>query len=389
MIDLDELLDDAVLEAAVAMGRDPRLAARQFSAAAVARVAGADGIVTRGTHVNRWSAADNDYLRQWCGTLSVAELAARLGRTGEAINIQRKRLGLGSVLHDPDWVTGTQMAKALGVDGHSTMKLIERGILPAEPAPLEMAVWRTTRTAFYAWATNPLNWVYFIRSVREPERIRDEKLRRLIIRRAALWGDEWWSIGEAADYHGVIHQEINCLIRAGRLPAVKWGNWWVLRSAATRPDFRVYRVEDGRLHQFGTPAGDAFLVLAGAVGVPWSHIGRMMGKKFLEFRYKALVRQGAVPWLARLYELPIQTRDGAVWWADWRDAAHRFPVLTRAWARLAAGCPVSRMERGLLLGVLRAFGRYHGVDVGLPSWGDATAEKLRAAQRLYEMTLPR
>lgn len=86
-----------------------------------------------------------------------------------------------------------------------------------------------------------MNWVYFIRSVRRPERIRDERLRRLLVKRKVTWGDEWWTTGEAAEFHGVESTDVQRYIVAGRLPAVKYQNWMVLRSEATRPGLRFFR----------------------------------------------------------------------------------------------------------------------------------------------------
>lgn len=404
--DLDELLDDAVLEAALQDGRTPALAARQFGAArVVAAVAGHGRSVNndqpwlpRGT-ANVWSPEDVAYLARWSGVLGTAELAARLGRTPEAISTQQFLRGLPRLSTHPDYVTGLEMARALGIDGHIVIRLIERGLLRAEMTPFasERVIWRMKRGAFYAWATNPLNWVYFWRSVEEPSRLADEKLRRLIALRRARWlchdgqPDSWWTPGQAAAYHGVSHIDINRYIRHGRLPAVKWDNWRIRRSEVTRPGFRVYRLEDGHLRQRGTAAMDAFLVLAIAVGIPAPHISRMMGGRRTDsgvvVRHRAVVEHGLVPWLAEGYGLPVQLRDGLTW-ADWREAAHRFPLLARTWARLAEGKSLGRRERGLMAGVLGAFLRRHAPDAPRLGQGDANVRRLREVQKLFEEMLP-
>ena len=398
--DLDALLDDVVLEAALADGRSPLLAARQFGAARAMAVAGAmERGATLGT-ANRWTAEDEAYLARWSGVLGTDELARRLGRTPTAVDTQQRLRGLARPTSHPEYITGQQMADALGVDAHAVIKLIARGKLAAELAPFESGrvVWRMKRTAFYAWATNPANWVYFWRSVERPERIADEKLRRLIARRRERWDDAWWTPGEVAAYHGVSHIDVNRYIRHGRLPAVKWDNWRVLRSEATRPGFRIYRIADGALHRWGTPGLDAFLVLAYAVGIPNPHIARMTGGRISDSgvvtRHRVIIGRGLVPWLTHAYGLPVELRDDGLTWADWRRVAHRFPRLARVWAELATGEEDlgrrgRRADRALLCGVLGAFLRRHGLDAPRLGQGDAGVTHLRQAQLLFEETLAR
>jgi hypothetical protein len=397
--DLDALLDGVVLDAALEAGRDPVLAAWQFGAARAIAAAGSTAARPTVGAANLWTAADAAYLARWSGVLGVDELAARLGRTASAVETQQTRRGLPSASKHPEFVTGTQMAVSMGIDEHSVAKLIERGEIRAERVPLssDRLMWRTRRAAFYAWATNPANWVYFWRSVERPERITDEKLRRLVARRRERWTcadgqpDAWWTPGEVAAYHGVSHIDINRYIRRGWLPAVKWDNWRVLRSEATRPGFRVYRIADGHLARRGTVGLDAFLVLAVAVGIPSPQVARMTGGRISDAgvvtRHRVIVQRGLVPHLARAYALPIQTR-GALTWADWRAVSHRFPRLARVWARLAEGRSLSRVERGLLNGVLGAALRFHAPEASpLVGRGDASAARLRRAQVLFEELL--
>ena len=356
--DLEGLLDTVVMEAAVAAGRSGTLAVRQFGASR-AIAAGSDEAFRSG-NADRWSPADDAFLREWAGVLGDEELAERLGRTPVSIRIRRRRKGHPGPMVHPDYLTAQGVARVLGVDVHSVCKWIDRGLLPeAELAPLAgRKVWRIGRAAFTAWALRPENWIYFIRAIRDG-RIRDARLARLIERRAAVWGDEWWTSGQVARYHGVDSNDVTRYIYAGRLPAVQWGNWWVLRSKATRPGLRFYKGKGGTtFERSGTPAGDAFIVLAVAVGVPWSHIGRLMGRSYrtsIQSRFAAIARRDLVPWLVRAYDLPVRyrTSDGAVW-ADWRPLAHRFPVVARAWAKWANGSPLTSQERYALAGTARA-----------------------------------
>lgn len=377
--DLDALLDEAVLRGALADGRAPHLAAAQFGAAR-AIAAARDTVPVRGanTQANRWTPAETAFLHRAAGVLGDEEIAALLGRSVDAIHVRRTRAGLPGPLVHPDYLTGRGMAHALGIDIKSITKLIERGLLAAESAPLAgRACWRMRRAAFVAWALRPANWPYFYRSVRRPERFGDAKLRRLLIARAARWlgpdgrPDEWWTTGEVARYHGVDSTDVTRYIYAGRLPsAVPWGNYLVRRSDATRPGLVFYKGKGaGVFERCGTPAGDAFLVLATAVGVPATQIARLAGgisHATPPARVLGLHRRGHIPWLIRAYGLPVLYRadapgegrsaDGLLW-ADWRTVAHRFPRLAAMWPRAAAGAlrtMADMSDQNLVNGVLRA-----------------------------------
>lgn len=370
-LDLDELLESAVLEAALADGRDPALAARQFGVSRVIAAGGARDDVPPPPAVhgqaNRWSPEEMAFLRANAGLLGEEEIGVALGRSEAAVRVRVRRAGLVTPIKHPDYLTAQRAALALGVDVHAVCGWIDRGLLAAELAPVrERRIWRVRRTAFYAWALRPENWVYFIRSVWRPERIRDERLRRLLVKRKAAWGDEWWTTGEAAEFHGVESTDVQRYIVAGRLPGVKHQNWMVLRSEATRPGLRFFKGNGaGVFERSGTPAGDAFIVLASAVGIPDAHISRMMGRGSsassggVWTRRGSIAKRGLTPWLVRAYGLPVETRpDGAVW-ADWRPLAHRFRALERAWGRLGRGERITRFDRRLLAGVLGAFMRFH------------------------------
>lgn len=408
LLNLDELLDAAVLEGVLEGGRDPLLAAREFGAARViaagARAAGGSWAAGAGgsrqeSNSNRWSAADRAFLEAQAGRVSDAELAERLGRTETSIRVRRRRRGLPGPMVHPEYITAQGIARVLGTDVHMVCLWIERGYLAAEVTPFsgERKVFRVKRTAFTAWAVNPRNWVYFNRSVRAPERIRDEKLRRLIEKRAARWiapdgrREEWWSIGEVAAWHGVEDSDVNRNIHLGKVAAVDWGNWWILRSEATRPGLRFHKGKgEGHFEKFGTPAGDAFIVLATAVGIPSSHIARMMGKgshSWTQLRFQCMARRGHIPWLARAYGLPLRQGETG-YWADWRDAGHRFPALARAWGKLGRREGLTNFERKLASSVLKKFVTFHYPGSELAGRfgrnGGARVEVLREARELFE-----
>ncbi len=402
---IDELLDAAVLEAALGSGRDPVLAARQFGVSRViaAGWAGGDTANRPVTHgrSNQWTSEEMAFLRANAGVLGDAEIGERLGRSEAAVRVRVRRAGLVTPIKHPDYLTAQAAARALGVDVHAVCGWIERGLLSsAELAPVRgRRIWRIRRSSFYAWALNPLNWVYFIQSVRRPERIRDEQLRRLLVKRQTTWGDAWWTTGEAAEFHGVDSRDVQRYIVAGRLPAVKYQNWMVLRSEATRPGLRFFKGKGaGVFERSGTPEGDAFIVLAAAVGIPWTHISRMTGNRSLGgvwTRGEAMKRRpGYVPWLIRAFGLPVLYRalDGAVW-ADWRPLAHRFPALARDWAALGRGERLDAGARYRIGGVLRSAAVWAedadtlaalGPGRGVPGMGT-----LRAAAGVYDALVAR
>jgi len=167
------------------------------------------------------------------------------------------------------------------------------------------------RQAFRRWVLNPLNWPYF-----KPDQVRDPELKRMLAKRAARWGDEWWSTRQVADYHGVITGDVKRYIVMGRLQAFQlpvslsgrhfdrsWSNHFILKSVAIQVKF----VKRGKGHfersQF-TPAADAWLLKArDELGMTFVHIGRTMkigsekcnpktgtpmGNPTISYRYKHL-----------------------------------------------------------------------------------------------------
>jgi hypothetical protein len=192
----------------------------------------------------RWTEAEDEFLRERLGWLSLEEIAAHLGRSPNAIKLRYQRgLHLPAPSKHPDWLTGHAVAQALGVDGHNAVKLIDRGHLPGRLLPGERMMRVVHRVTLYRWAVNPMNWIFFKPSVDDLGRIRDPHLRRLIERQKERWHDEWWRPGEVAAYHGVDHTDVNRYIHAGKLCGVKWGNWsrppnpaWFSTKARVRPN---------------------------------------------------------------------------------------------------------------------------------------------------------
>ncbi|MCG3208655.1 MAG: hypothetical protein FOGNACKC_02267 [Anaerolineae bacterium] len=323
MLDLDELLDQAVAEGELESGLDPALVAARSP-----RVTVRPDITATASQAAGWSTAEECFIANYTGHYSDAEIAAALGRSVGAVKIRRYRhLRIAGASVNLDFMSATRVAHALGIDGHSAIKLADRDILP---------VWRysereirlTRRTTFLRWAVNPLNWVYFIRSVRDTSRLGDAHLRRLIKRQKQRWPDEWWSIGEVAQYHGVGHTDVNRYIRAGKLTGVKWGNWWVLRSEALKEGLYFFKGKGAAQDSDWSEAADVFLITGVALGVMQQTMAGLMNwpLKHLTYRLQTLRRSAIIPDLIAKYDLAIEYNPGTGdLRADWADYGYLFP----------------------------------------------------------------
>ena len=238
----------------------------------------------KGTRSARWIQEEDHYLREKLGYLTFEEIGATLGRTGNAIKIRQVRKEIHSPSNRPGWLTGNEVAKALGSDIHSVMKLKRYGIMPMDILPGIKGMLQIKKVRLYMWAINPDHWIYF-----KVGKMGDEHLKRLVMLAQSRWDDEWWSMGQVAKYHGIENRQINAHILAGMIPATRWGNWYVKRS-----DIVGYRFR----HRTGavktwSPGADAFLLRARALGLEWGVIGRMMKWPVQRavYRYHCLVRE--------------------------------------------------------------------------------------------------
>jgi len=316
--DLDELLDQAVAEGELEAGVDPALVAWRSPGVQVR-----DGIAAREAGNQGWTADEERFLAQCVGRFSEAEIAAVLGRSVSAVKIRRSRhLGLPGASRRPELITGHQMGAALGIDGHAVVALVDRGIIPAwRYSELEMRL--TRRVTFLRWAVNPLHWVYFLRSVREPERFGDGHLRRLVERQKTRWGDEWWTSGEVAAWYGVHHTDVNRYVHAGKLTGTQYGNWYFRRSEALKPGLVFYKGMGAALGDVWNEEADLFLLIGVALGVQQAEIARRMGwpLKRLVYRWQLLRRGGLIDPLIDKYGLVVthhpQTQRVRARWEDY------------------------------------------------------------------------
>ena len=283
-----------------------------------------------------WSEREDEFLRQHLGVLPEEEIGTALGRTRAAVRLRWKRdLGLPAPSKTPGYVTANQAARVLAVDVHTVCRWIERRWVRARPLPFQgRKVWRIRIEDLKRFAVKTEHWMLF-----RPERVRDPTLARLVTLAIERWDDEWLTPGRVAEMHDVDHRDVNRYIRAGKLPGVKWGNWWIRRSDAERVSFHKGR---GTGHALDwSEEGDAFLVLARAAGFSLTAIGRLMDwpPQRVRPRLMTLHRTGRIPFLIGKYGLEgVQYRpeDGGLL-VDWRLYLKRFPTLARAMDRFASG----------------------------------------------------
>src|SRR3989304_5556801 len=269
---------------------------------------------------NRWTPEEEQFLREQIGLMNDEEIGAALGRSAFATYMQRQPKGIPAHSKRPGWLTGNGAAKLMGVDVHNVMRLCRRGILPHQVMPGERGILMVREAVLYRWAVNPLNWVYF-----RLEKVRDARLRRMLELKQARWDDEWWTIGQAAAWHGADDAVLNNAFHDGRLRGKKWGNWWVLRSEATKLGVHFWRGKGSNVTVGWSEAMDAFLVLGRGGGGSWNRLDRVTRNKNSvkssnsDYRLRILRREGLIPGIIEKYGLEVEyDSERGVMWADWR-----------------------------------------------------------------------
>ena len=368
---LDLMIEASAVSGQLAAGVDPHRVAGQSSLGArgVAVFAGRDGVERRTAKQPKWTPEEDRFIEACMGSLTDDEIGAALGRTGPAVHVRREReLGLAVRSKRPDVMSTEQVAQGLCKDGKSIHLLFDRGILPGWRMPGVMEIRLVYKTRLLMWLTNPMNWCYFDpkrigkRTNRRISQVYDHAFwahaRRLVKKRRKIWKDEWWSIGKVARYHKLDHSFINHAIHKGRLKAVDWGNWQVLRSHATDPSFkpRAWISKGGKgQHRFlkVAPAADAFMVVAQAVGLMYEEIGMLMGwkEKRVYYQLTRMHREGLVPKIIKQHGLKVGIdRETGKTFASWRVYAHRFPHLAR---KMESGRPGQNHAEKAQITILR------------------------------------
>ena len=399
---IDDLVEASVVSGELAAGLAPAWVAShsRLGRSAVVLLSKATGARRRRKSPN-WQPDEDEFLRLHLGKLSEDEIAKRLGRTLVAVHLRWSRdLGLPAPSKAPDILTCEQVAEGLGVDSKTAAMLIDRGILAGRRLPTDDVTRVVLRTTLLRFVTQPCNWCYIdpervgLRGPRRTKSAYDAEFwahaRRLAQRAMERWDDEWWTPGQAGRHHGVDHRLINRDIHQGKLPAVRWGNWRILKSDAVKMRYGHGKGQFERTRW--SERADEFLVLGEAVGLSTNALSAMMGglsagwkTQTVCYRLAELKRQRLVAGVIRRGKLKVRYnartgREGTrgTLYADWRDYRARFPRLARAMDKLESGEAMTKREmlyaRGMLM---KQVERRGGNPVAL--WGTMSEKRLRKA----------
>jgi hypothetical protein len=378
MNNLDLLIDDAIVYAEISTGTDAAWLSRRVDSRLVALYAGQG----QRNKAPDWTAAEDAYLRQHYLFATDQDLGEILGRSAEAVHLRWERdLHLPARSKHPQWPNASRIGHMLGIAcSKRIIRLIDEGILPGRRTATDDGYIRIVNLrTLTRWVLNPNNWIYF-----DTRKVRDAHLRRLIDHKRAAWGDEWLTTAQVADLHGVEHKDIERYILAGKIKAVRWNNWRILRSEATKPGLKFFKGK-GKTESLilWTDAADQFLLLARALGYSWRSIDHMakQAKGRAEFRIKRLHRTGAIPALIADMAMQYNPATGYLY-ADWRDHAARFPRLAAANIAFAEGRPA---DLPLVVNTLQTWLQWHAQtdeerDLArrMSYWNNATEPMVRA-----------
>jgi len=378
-MDVDALIEEAVAVGHLQNGGAVSLLAQNGNGAALrlAAIHGSANGRSNSSYENLWTPEEEARLADLLRQYPVEVIAQKLGRTRTAVYVHMKRLRLPGPSKQPGEWTATAVARRMGMCGKTIAELIDRGILSGRVASTTRNIRVVKIVTFKRWLVNPLNWIYF-----KFERIRDPQLKRLVAHQRARWDDEWWSTGRVAAYHGL---KDSCLVQKyiseGKIPAVRWANWWVLRSDAMNAEFT--RGKGSNPLRVWSYEADKFMVLASAMGVSVRTIGEMTGygEKRARARLRHLEQRGHYPRMA--LAAGVVYDDGRLW-ADWREYTDRFPGVVLMMQRFREGRPLSEIDRSNLRGILRAWALRYGQ--GVPEL-EELAGRLRWSQNAQDKKL--
>lgn len=226
----------------------------------------------------RWQQAEEEFMQENLGMLGPVGVAQALGRSTNAVKIRQVRSRIPPMSKAPGLMNARQVARLFGVDDHAVKTWFAHGMMQYDAKVGERGIYRVTTREVKRWALDPNNWMCFL-----AKRISDPKLRRLVMLKQAQWGDEWWTPGQVAEFHGFKSSgPVNRAIREGRLRGVRWGNWWIRRSDAISAWEKRYQQQRAGM----STRAKAFILRARAEGKTWEELGRMMKIKPLQARYR-------------------------------------------------------------------------------------------------------
>jgi transposase-like protein len=358
----DNIFDIAAAAGKLASGLNVADVLARHGRTAVTLAAGRIALYSENRLRRQWTPAEDAFVAESLGQLSVEEIARRLNRTTSAVKIRWTRQGMTAASRRPDEITAEQIALILGVDSKAAGRWVDEGLLPGRRLPLRAVIRVVKREVFTRWAVNPRHWVYFENSANDTSRIIDPHLRRLIELRRERWGDEWWSGGDVARHFGVDPSLLGTWIHRGRAPrwaAVKYANWRILKSAAVT---LAMKPGSGSGHEVDwTDKSDRFMVLATAVGLFVNATARLMGwpSQRVHHRLKLLRESGRIN---DLLSPAISGDPTTGLFADWKTYRDRFPYLDRAAARFLAGDELTADEYAVIRSVMARWCYRAGLD---------------------------
>lgn len=410
--DLDALLEASVVQAQLADGVNPNVIAARSSFDARSLLALENATKARAAvrqNAGRWTESEIAFLRAYHNILSEQEIADALGRTRDGVHIFSERiLGLPRPSRDPRVITTGEIAEMLGVDRGTPANWIDAGVIPGRRLPLDVPIRVVDRVTFLRWAVSPRNWIYF-----DLSKVQDPYLHRLLKLERERWGDEWWTMGQVERYHGFsqqgAHKQVRRLLGNG---VARWGNHRVLRSVAEK--LILHRGKGSTPLRAYARGGDAFMVLARAVGLSPDAITKALTRHFgysrekiqhkqvpdsftdswfVAHRISHLRRTGQLDGLLTQYRLRVVQGSHALdVFADWKHYRQRFPSVARAMDKfgMVLNGDAVRMSLAEMWMVRSVFTRWAihfcGVNGIIKSWHGLNVSAL---VRAYEALLRR
>lgn len=312
-----------------------------------------------------WTAEEVAFLRKNNGQLSLDQIADYLGRSPNAVKLYRQRHGIAAPTKKNGYLSGRAVAELLGMSCSKKVgRLIREGVMPGRELPMDREWYVVEMKDLKRWLAQPESWLYF-----DESEIQDPRLLALVRHKKRRWGDEWWTTVQAAEYHGCHSKDILRYIYAGKIaghqPFERNSDWYVLRSEAEQ---LVIRRGKGRGHILNwSRDGDAFTILAGAVGISPEVMAMLkkQDKKRMMHRYRYLLRNNdLITSIIDEYALGVSYDPSRrLIWADWHDYAGRFPRIAGRVRRFLAEQPIDKTGLKIIVGIMRSWASWFGQDM--------------------------
>lgn len=210
-------------------------------------------------------------------------IGKHLGCSSNAVQIARKRNGIAS--RRQVMLTGHAISQKLGLTCSKRVTMwIERGYLKGRRGQQvgRSRMWYVTEEALLAFMEDPRTWPLW-----KPERITEKYLRDWALEIRTV---RYLRPGEVANRFAVGANAVNDWIHQGRLPAQRWGNWWIRESdldGFEPPCERPRQIVNMR--RFAAWEDERLLGMRSA-GHTWSAIGAVLNRSISSLfgRYQRL-----------------------------------------------------------------------------------------------------